>query len=400
MINFVPTILIALPIIGATLVSMLVFDLSQVPSSYFHMAGFLFTICVAIFAVDFYLFKKKPAEVLPLRSYQLTPFQRAFTKYFTFLVIVFCFLDMYFHGIVFYNYIPGLYQIFDEKQRRIRHISSLVWTFGTISFFIPQKWIKFVLLVCSVVFPVLFVDRGRLQFALLSVVFIYIFFFRITWKKIALMLSIFLVAGAMFSLLGKDRSGAGDGQLMGAMGEGKNHNPTKCAMPAQLPFSDFFKQSSIRMQWLMVYAGVPLYNLQMQIACDYRNDSIIKAQLIPFWARTHSTNLWALVSVGINVATEYLPFVLVAGYFGIFIAVLVMWSALMWVVSHLKKSYTIFDVIIFSKLSTSLVFSMFSSLFFVWSNLGFIALFILIKWSEKNKLFNSLVCKIDEKLIF
>lgn len=400
MINFVPTILISLPMIGAFFVSTLVFDLSDVPDTYFSLATFLFIICLGIFVIDYKIYKKNPVVVAPISSYHLTDFQRAFLKYFILLVITFCFLDLYYHGIVFYNYIPGLYMIFDETQRRIRHISSLVWTFGTLSFFIPPKWMKFILLACSVVFPVLFVDRGRLQFALLSVIFVYVFFFRITFKKAALIVTIFLLAGSLFSFLGKDRSGAGDGQLMGAMGEGKNINPTKCDIPALLPFSDFFKHSPIRTQWLMVYAGIPFYNLQTQLDCNYRDASVLKGQLIPFWARNHSIQQWPLVSAQLNVATEFLPFALIGGYFGIFIAIAIMWATLMWAVSYLKKSYNIFDVIIFSKLSTSLIFSMFSSLFFTWSNFGFLILFFCIKMAERNKYINSFVCAVDSKLSF
>jgi hypothetical protein len=391
MINFIPTILISLPIIGAFFVSTMVFDLSAVPDTYFSLAIFLFIICTVIFLIDYKIYKKSPVAIQSLSSYRLTSFQTAFIKYFVLMVIMFCFLDLYYHGIVFYNYIPGLYMIFDSTQRRIRHISSMVWTFATVSFFVSSKWIKFILLACAVVFPILFVDRGRLQFTLLSIIFVYIFFFRITFKKIALIFAIFLLAGSLFSFLGKDRSGAGDGQLMGAMGEGKNINPTHCEMPALLPFSDFFRHAPIRTQWLMVYIGIPFYNLQTQLDCNYRDSSVLKGQLIPFWRLNNTIQQWPLVSAQLNVATEFLPFALIGGYFGIFIAIAIMWTVLMLSISCFKK---------FSKLSTSLIFSMFSSLFFTWSNFAFLILFFSIKMAEKNRHINSFVCAVDRKLSF
>lgn len=395
MINFASTILIAVPILFSLFVSFQIFDLSLVPASYISLSYFFIGVSLIIFLIDCLFYKKRYFYLDLVNIFKLSQFQKIFLKYFVFIVLVFCVMDAYFHGIVFNNYAAGLYMTFDNFQRRIRHISSLVWTFSIFSYFVEKKWLQYFIVFFAIFLPIVFLDRGRLQFSLLSIVFINLFFKKITVQKIIYSVLIFILAGFLFSYLGKNRSGSGDAHLNQAIQNSYNVNPVNCDLPAQLPFSSYFVNQSIRMKWILVYAGVPFYNLQTQMNCNYYDSSILKGQLIPYWAAHHKVQPWPLVSAELNVATEFLPFILLGGYGGVLIAIVIMWGALIYVLQSLKKSPSIFKIIIFFKLATSLVFSMFSSLFFTWSNFAFLILFVVIHFSEKNIYLNNLVLKTE-----
>jgi hypothetical protein len=97
---------------------------------------------------------------------------------------------------------------------------------------------------------------------------------------------------------------------------------TACNLPKLLPVKEEIKKLPPAFHWIFLYGTGSVYNLGVQYKCKVRDDSLLKAQLVPLWKRFNQVGQPLLVSSGLNVATEMLPFYLAFGWSGIFLVLI------------------------------------------------------------------------------
>lgn len=309
-------------------------------------------------------------------------------------------LDLYVHGVILFEE-RWRYSVFTEFERRIRHISLLVWTFAPISISgLFSRRTRVFLIFWAIAFPILVLDRNRLLAGLYSALATWLL---LNWDQFQQTKKYLVIAIATLSCivtfcgLGMIRSGNNailstyqDSRLSQLAVMGTPQPQFSCSIPDHLPVQENIKTLPPSLQWLALYMASPIYNLEIQHRCDIRDSSLLKAQIIPLWKRYNSPGEPLLVSPRMNVGTEALPFYLALGPIGLLLCLFLAVVTLKLSAGFLKKAQDVFSLLIFLRLSYCAIFFCFAPQFFLWTTFGFVALILCVRWAHYSQLVSRL----------
>lgn len=387
--RYIKSLVISVPLLLSILISCASIDYSQ---AFIYIPGLIAALAFAIIFFDIKFFSQDISEkTVPIEIDSKTYF---FLKIYVLVIAVFCIIDLSIHGVVIFSNEVGKYSQFTTLERRVRHISMLVWTFLPIAFFVKHKIFKLFLIIYPVVCLVAFLDRGRLMLMFVAVA-LTVFFVKNTVKiklgKTAL--ALFVVASlALFSILGKFRTGADDRKLLEASYLKTTERPIgrDCVLPESIPFSRLYNEAGIRLKWILAYVAIPIYNLSTQEVCQHTDKNALFRQIVPQWLKEFENKYIVLVSHKQNVATEFLPFYLSLQELGLILALGLVFFSLYFAIKYHMNRKTIFSFLIVLKLLSTSVFLNFAPQFFIWTNFGFVALCFAIDQISTSKLSDKL----------
>jgi len=353
-----PSSYLALPLLFACALTWLTYDL---PSGYGEGVALLAASALALLLLDLLGGGRLP----PLMRFRLRRYagtREAFVALaFALVVLLFCVLDLALFPIVLVDN-PGAYASMEGGREHIRHISDMCWALPPIGLLCARKpWLRWLLLLAGLLFPVLVIDRNRL-FAGLFAVALVIMLRRdesapLPWKRVVL---IALVGASVFSLLGMLRSGPLTG--------------------VTLPFGAMYRAAPQGIKWLLLYVTAGPYNFGAIEARHYVDASFLIHQVVPLSGSvaTAGTGI-PLDSPTVNVGTEYFPFLLAWGPAGAVASILVLYAWLRWSVRRLWPHASLFGLLIFLRMAYVCVMAPFAPQAFIWTNVDFIVLCLLMQ---------------------
>lgn len=342
----------------------------------------IFLSFLVIWGIDWFYWKKSPLSStdLFLDTAMVDEKMKKIMLIFSFFIIGMGFLDLYHHGLVFLT--PSTYATFTPLQSWIRNFSSLCWVLLPIAMICRFHIVyRILLIVWSLAFPVLVFDRNRLLMAIFALGMT-LFFNRKEYslKKIGMGITLTAFIGIIFFIVvGNGRVGS-----TGVLAHYKaTHNNTQlsqpCDLPKLLPVKDEIKKMPPAFHWVFLYATGSVYNLAVQYKCEVQDSSLLKAQLIPLWKRFNHVGQPYLVSSGLNVATEMLPFYLAFGVSGIFLVLILEFLILRYFMIKFAREKSLIGFLMFLRLAYCAFFVGFAPQFFIWTTLGF---FLVMKAIE------------------
>lgn len=276
-------------------------------------------------------------------------------------IVAFCLLDLTLFPIPLISN-PTSYANLQGGREHVRHISDMCWVLPPIGMLcVRHRAVRYALIAVGLLFPVLVIDRNRVLAALFASALV-IALRRdsskpLPWKTI----SVLLVAGCVvFSVLGILRSGTLD--------------------YVSLPFSPLFRAAPQGFKWLLLYVTAGPYNFGAILAKHYVNNTFLFNQLVPLSGSiaTAGTGI-PLDASNINVGTEFFPFLMAWGPLGAIGAMWVLYAMMAWSVRLLVRGMGLFPLLIFLRMSYVCVMAPFAPQAFTWTNLGFIALCLLMQ---------------------
>ena len=282
-------------------------------------------------------------------------------------------IDVYING--FKPLDPLSYAEFSGVGRYIRHISISCWILIPISYiFIKNLNIRRALIVYAVVFPMIILDRNRLLMSFYTLIFCIFnglnscaegsetsrrgagYFYLIALG--------FILA---FSLLGLYRSG--DVFLVESSGEHLEFGA--------LPLSTTFYKLPELLQQVVLYITTPIFNFSTIVYFDFLNDIFLLSQFSPFGRDLYDVYPDAPVMVDrFNVGTEFYPWLLYAGLPAVVGSFAFMLFFFFGSVHLLKRCPNIFTLIIFLRISYTVLFMGFAPQFYILLNFAFISLML------------------------
>ncbi len=275
---------------------------------------------------------------------------------FAILIVLFCLLDLTLFPVPLLDH-PSSYAVMEGGREHVRHISDMCWVLPPIGLLCARsKWLRNVLIIIGLAFPVLVIDRNRIFAALFS--FALVIVLRrdearpLPWKTICFLA---LAGSGAFSILGILRSGSLDS--------------------ITLPFSALYRAAPQGIKWLLLYITAGPYNFSAMLAKHYSNASFLINQVIPLSGSvaTAGTDI-PLDAPTINVGTEFFPFLLALGPFGAVISIFALYAMLLWSVQRIRSTIPLFHFLIFLRVSYVCVMSPFAPQAFTWTNVGFIGI--------------------------
>jgi len=353
-----PSTYLSLPILLTCGITLLTYDL---PADYLQGILLLVMTALIILLVDALTGTRlPPLAQFRLRSYVGT--REAFVALlFAGMVIFFCLLDLTLFPIALISN-PASYATMEGGHEHIRHISDMCWTLPPIGLLcVRSRWLRNLLIVAGLAFPVLVIDRNRIFASLFALVLVIVYrrdeARPLPWKAIGLLT---VLGGSAFSVLGILRSGSLDS--------------------VTLPFSAMYRASPEGIKWLLLYISAGPYNFGAMVAKHYVNASFLITQLVPMSGTvpTAATDI-PLDASNINVGTEFLPFLLALGPAGALGAVAALYALLLWSVRRLRPNVSLFSLLIFLRMAYVCVMAPFAPQAFTWTNAGFLVLCLVMQ---------------------
>lgn len=353
-----PSIYLVLPVLLACGATLLSFDL---PGDY--LQGVLL---LAITALGILLFDLPAGPRLPtvaqfrMRNYAGTRESFVALAY-AGAIAAFCLLDLALFPIPLIDN-PSSYATMEGGHEHIRHISDMCWTLPPIGLLCARnRWLRYLLIVVGVAFPVLVIDRNRIFASLFSLALVVMLRRNeakpLPWKTVVFLA---LLGGSAFSVLGMLRSGSLD--------------------TVTLPFSDAYRAAPQGIKWLLLYISAGPYNFGAILAKHYANASFLVNQIVPMAGSiaTAGTDI-PLDAPNINVGTEFFPFLMAFGPVGAVASIVGLYVLLAWSVRRLHAGISLFSLLIFLRVSYVCLMSPFAPQAYTWTNAGFIVLCLVMQ---------------------
>jgi len=364
-----PSSYLGLPILLACGLTLLTYDLSTD-----YLKGLLLLAASATVIVWFDVHANvRIPEPARFRARQYAGTRDAFVALaFAGMVAFFCLIDLTLFPIPLFDK-PSSYALMEGGREHVRHVSDMCWVLPPIGLLCARnKWLRNMLIVIGFMFPVLVIDRNRLFASVFS--FALVILLRrdearpLPWKSVGFLA---LAGSSVFSVLGILRSGPLE-------------NIT-------LPFSAMYRAVPLGLKWLLLYGSAGPYNFSAILAKHYSNASFLINQVVPLHGSivTAGTDI-PLDAPTINVGTEFFPFLMALGPVGAVAAIFVLYGMLRWSVRRLRPTVPLFSLLIFLRVSYVCVMSPFAPQAFIWTNVGFIGLClvmqVLVAWLPNRRL--------------
>lgn len=353
-----PSAYLGIPIVLACGLTLLTYDL---PADYLQGVVLLMSTAAVIMLFDGIAGPRLP-QVAVFRSRRYVGTRESFVALaYAGVIIVFCLLDITLFPIPLLDN-PSSYATMEGGHEHIRHISDMCWTLPPIGLLCARsRWLRNLLIVIGVAFPVLVIDRNRLFASLFSLALVVVLRRNeakpLPWKIIAFLA---LLGGSAFSMLGILRSGTLD--------------------TVRLPFSAMYIAAPQGIKWLLLYISAGPYNFGSILAKHYVNTSFLINQLVPMNGSiaTAGTDI-PLDASNINVGTEFFPFLMAWGPFGAVLSIIGLYALLAWSVRLLRPTVSLFSLLIFLRIAYVCVMSPFAPQAYTWTNAGFIGVCLLMQ---------------------
>lgn len=354
----------------------------HVPTGFYLSLLTLFLIVTGVFIVSCIFF---PGNILVDRSYATVVAgkrHRQFVWMVCAAIIVTGPFDVLVNGFKLAN--PLTYAEFHGIGRYIRHISSLCWALVPIAFiYCKGRKLKIALIVYAIIFPILIVDRNRLFMSFYSLIFC----IALAPRKAAVAprskrsgrfntLIILLVLAAIFSLLGMFRSG--DSFIVETSGN--------VLVSGAFPLRGLFFGLPVLLQQIVLYIAVPTFNFATIVFMGFRNKEFLLSQFSPF-SRDDAYQFAPVMMERFNVGTEFYPWLLYGGVPWVVFSIAVLVLAFFLAARLLRQFPNIFSLLIFLKISYSVLFMGFAPQFFILLNVIFILLMAVL-WTCSSALRN------------
>lgn len=326
------------------------------------------------------LFRKK---LNYLRLYEnvynnIRPVDKLVLKTLGFLVILLFPLDVYFNGFKLLN--PETYAEFYGVGRYIRHITSLCWMLVPIAYAIRSEnaWVARTFIFCSVLLPIMMIDRNRLLMSFFCYFFILYTRFRSIsvrnnpreFRKVKLGLySLLIMLPIVFVVIGFYRSGAsfsvessGDSIVYG-----------------KFPLTGFFEIMPPAIKQILLYITTPILNFVHVASTGFLNDQFLLSQFSPFSRDAFPMYPYSpVLIVRYNVGTEFYPFLLFGGlplvFIAMFFVVLTFGAVFYW----FCKTQGIYAWLLFLKFAYLMLFLGFAPQFYILLNIMSSILILLL----------------------
>lgn len=353
-----PSAYLGLPILLACGVTLLTYDL---PGDYLQGVLLLASTALGILLYDLMLGPRLP----PIARFQLREYAGTRESFvalaYAAAVVVFCLLDLALFPIPLLVD-PSSYATMEGGHEHIRHLSDMCWTLPPIGLLcVRSRWLRNLLVVIGIAFPVLVIDRNRLFASLFSLALVVVLRRNearpLPWRAIMFLA---LLGGSVFAVLGVLRSGSLE--------------------TVALPFSDMYRAAPVGIRWLLLYISAGPYNFGAILAKHYLNNSFLINQLVPMSGSiaTAGTDI-PLDAPNINVGTEFFPFLMALGPVGAVTSIVALYLLLAWSVRRLRATVALFPLLIFLRVTYVCVMSPFAPQAYTWTNAGFIALCLVMQ---------------------
>lgn len=390
MIKYISSLTIILPLLCAALV----FSFTYSVDSELYILCPVFLSFLVIFGLDLFLGKRVDlhANEFFIESSNIDEKLKKIMLLFSIFIIGMGIFDLYHHGIVFFN--PDTYATFTPLQARIRNFSSLCWVLFPLAIICKFHWsFRILLAVWSVSFPIIVYDRNRLLMSFFALAVTVLFMQeKKGLKKTSLALFSALIIGSLFFVVVGNRRSGNFGVLEHyATGHNEVKLETPCDVPNHIPVKDQVKTFNPAFQWIFLYTTSPIYNLGVQFKCKVQDSSLLKAQIIPLWKRDNPVGQPFLVSSGLNVGTEILPFYMALGVSGIFLVFILEFFILRFFMIKFVREKSLINFLIFLRLAYCAFFLGFAPQFFIWTNLGFVLVMKSLELFYKSRISNFLI---------
>ena len=353
-----PSAYLSMPILLACGVTLLTYDL---PADYLQGVMLLAAVALVIMLFDGARGPRlPPAARFRLRNYIGTRESLVALGY-AGMVLFFCLLDLALFPIPLLSN-PSSYATMEGGHEHIRHISDMCWTLPPIGWLCARsRWLRNLLILVGVAFPILVIDRNRIFASLFSLALVAALrrdeARPLPWK---LILFLGILGGSAFSVLGMLRSGSLD--------------------TVSLPFSAMYRAMPEGIKWLLLYISAGPYNFGAILAKHYVNASFLVNQLVPLSGSiaTAGTDI-PLDASNINVGTEFFPFLMAWGTYGAVASIVVLYGLMAWSVRRVTASVSLFSLLIFLRMAYVCVMSPFAPQAYTWTNFGFIGLCLVMQ---------------------
>ena len=378
MLKWAIAIFIALPILGSTVLS---------PIALNYPAGFETT----LYVFGILIFGLAVAQVVIIQRFKnfdfkvnVDLFTQKLLMVFGYGIILLCVLDIAVRGPSLFDPDHMAYFNFTPFERRLRHLSSLVWVLGVLSFVIRSIPTRILFFVSSILFPLLFLDRNRMLFALFGIGISFLVFDqfkRIRKLSLAIALICGLFAIILFAWLGQKRNSDGafasiyekSRQIHYAQMQAPDPNVSyQCPIPDHLPVSDWFLSLPSFYQRPVLYVASPIFNLATQNFCKIQNGELLKSQLIPLYPKTKEILEVPLVTPYLNVGTEFFPFFLAGGWPALIFMLLLTVLLVQFLIWRLCRKFCIFEFLVLVRVLYCCVFINFAPQLYTWNTIGFV----------------------------
>lgn len=356
--------------------ALLLFFIFNVPENYYSGVIFLPALSVIIFFPSFFLADRsfKHDIFYSINLLRQTPeYLNLFARLYAFFILFFCFIDLIVNGVKLLE--PGGYADLSATGTHVRHISNMVWTLVPVAYFCVSKpWLRKVLIFCAVVFPILFVDRNRLIQTFYCLVFLSISMKQgKSFSSSKLIFSLVCVL-AGFAFLGFIRSGE-DAFVVSSSGYYLEEN--------SYPLAGWFEILPVGLQQILLYIVSPLFNFATIFESEYRDSSLLVAQIFPFLLNGSSEANIPVLVPRFNVGTEFFPFLLAGGAWLVVISVVLAAIILFLAKNLFQKNTNIFTLLIFLRVSYCSLMLGFAPQLFTYTNFVFVFLCLFI-WYMSN----------------
>lgn len=329
---------------------------------------------VALFAPVFFLFLLGKLffpsgidVVSAVRDIRVRSWDKLLILLLAFIVLLAGPVDIFINGFKLLN--PSTYADIHGIGRYVRHFSSMCWILIPVAFLlIKRRWLKRILITYAFIFPILIIDRNRFFLSAFVFVFVYIIFYKKSnlFFKLFFLFSFLLIA---FSIVGYYRSGSSFEVLSSGSILLENH----------LPLKDVFLELPVFIQQIVLYITTPIFNFSTIYSESFINEAFLEKQLSPFSREYFESSVYAPILVSrYNVGTEFFPFLLYGGMQYVYVALLLMYLSFVMSMYYLRASKNIFALLIFLKITHTILFMGFAPQFFILLNAVFIMLMILL----------------------
>ncbi|WP_039058578.1 O-antigen polymerase [Enterobacter sp. Bisph1] len=312
----------------------------------------------------------------------IAPIDKFVLKLLGFFVIALFPLDVYFNGFKLLN--PATYAEFYGVGRFIRHVTTMCWMLVPIAYIIRAKnpWVARLFIVCSILLPIMMIDRNRLLMSFFSYFVILYARFRShtirtrpgEFRRVKFGLySLLILLPTIFVIIGFYRSGtsfsidsSGDRIIYG-----------------KFPLTDFFEMMPPSFKQILLYITSPILNFTHVASTGFLNDQFLLSQISPFSRDAYPVYPFSpVLIVRFNVGTEFYPFLLYGGLPYVFIAMFFVVLTFSVVFYWFCKSQGVYAWLLFLKFAYLMLFLGFAPQFYILFNfMSVVLIFILYLFS-------------------
>ncbi|PDO90104.1 hypothetical protein [Kosakonia pseudosacchari] len=333
--------------------------------SLFYLGSLLFLVC---FFCSLFRKTLDYSHLYENVYHNIAPMDKLVLKALGFLILFVFPLDVYFNGFKLLN--PATYAEFYGLGRFIRHVTSMCWMLVPVAYIIRREnpWIASFFILCSVLLPIMMIDRNRLMMSFFCYfVILYTRFCSTSvrkhpqeFRKVKLGLySLLILLPTIFVIIGFYRSGSS----FSIESSGER------IVYGKFPLTDFFEMMPPSIKQILLYITTPILNFTHVASTGFLNDQFLLSQISPFSREAFPMYPYSpVLIVRYNVGTEFFPFLLYGGLPLVFIAMFFVVMVFSAVFYWFCKTQGVYAWLLFLKFAYLMLFLGFAPQFYILLN--------------------------------